>query len=198
MDSRIESGSFPELQTERLSCRQIIDADAAILHEIWSDPEVTRYFSLEPFQSITETREMMELLNSLPRINQGIRWAVVRSTDGMLLGTCGFHNHKPEHCRAEMGYELGRPYWGKGFMSEAIRAILRYGFTTASFNRVEAFVNYGNENSTRLLGRAGFHLDGLLRQYELNRGKFVDQYCYSLLKADRKNNCGQWRPGERK
>ena len=72
-------------------------------------------------------------------------------------------------------------------MSEAIRAILRYGFTMAGFNRVEAFVNYGNENSTRLLERSGFHLDGLLRQYELNRGKFVDQYCYSLLKTDWKN-----------
>ena len=195
MDSRIETGTFPELQTERLICRQIVDADAAILHEIWSDPEVTRYFSLEPFQSLAETREMMELLNSLPRINQGIRWTVVRIADGIVLGTCGFHNYKPEHHRAEMGYELGRPHWGKGFMSEAVQAILRYGFTSAGFNRVEAFVNYGNQNSTRLLKRAGFHLDGLLRQYELNRGKFADQYCYSLLQADWKNDCGQKRPG---
>ena len=187
MDNRIEPGPFPELKTERLICRQITDDDAAVLHEIWSDPEVTRYFSLEPFQSLAETREMMELLNSLPRINQGVRWAVVRIADGTVLGTCGFHNYKPEHHRAEMGYELGRQHWGKGFMSEAIRAILQYGFTTAGFNRVEAFVNYGNEKSTRLLERSGFHLDGLLRQYELNRGKFVDQYCYSLLKTDWKN-----------
>ena len=196
MDNRIETGTFPELKTGRLICRQIIDADAVALHEIWSDPEVTRYFSLEPFQSLAETREMMELLNSLPRLNQGIRWAVVWIADNAVLGTCGFHNYKPAHHRAEMGYELGRQHWGKGFMSEAAQAILRYGFTSAGFNRVEAFVNYGNQNSTRLLKRAGFHLDGLLRQYELNRGKFADQYCYSLLKADWKKENGVQRKAE--
>ena len=180
----VATEDFPTLKTERLTCRRIKDDDAPALHAIWSDPEVTRYFSLEPFQSIAETRKMMELLNLLSAAGQGIRWAVVRNADGTILGTCGFHNYKPEHHRAEMGYELGHPYWGQGFMSEAVGAILRYGFMVAGYNRIEAFVNYGNQRSTRLLERNGFHMDGLLRQYELNRGKFVDQYCYSLLKSD--------------
>ena len=175
---------FPVLQTTRTICRQITTDDAPILHEYWSDPEVTRYFSLEPFQSIADTLEMIGLLNSMPECNQGFRWAITCSTSGQVLGTCGFHNHKPEHFRAEMGYELGRAHWGQGLMTEAIQAILAYGFKNLDYNRVEAFVNYGNDYSTRLLERNGFHLDGLLRQYEFNRRKFVDQYCYSLLKAD--------------
>ena len=179
---------FPVIRTERLICRQITTDDAPALHEYWSDEEVTRYFSLDPFATLTETLEMIALLNGMPEANQGIRWAVVRAADGIVLGTCGFHNHEPEHFRAEMGYDLGRPYWGKGIMGEAIRAILEYGFCTQNFNRIEAFVNFGNRNSTRLLERTGFHLDGLLRQYEFNRGRFVDQYCYSLLKSDWETN----------
>ena len=176
--------TFPVLRTERLICRQITTEDAKILHNYWSDPEVTRYFSMEPFHSLEETLEMIELLNGLPKSNQGIRWVVTRAGNGAVMGTCGFHNHKPEHFRAEMGYEIGKEHWGQGIMTEAIKAILQYGFHYMKFNRVEAFVNYGNDRSTRLLERTGFHLDGLLREYELNRGCFADQYCYSLLKRD--------------
>ena len=184
MNRQNEGGIFPVLKTERLVCRQITKDDAPILHEYWSDQDVTRYFSLEPFKTIEETMEMIALLNNMPGSDQGIRWAVTRAENSRVIGTCGFHNHKPEHFRAEMGYELGRPYWGQGLMTEAIGAILAYGFSTSGFNRVEAFVNNGNKRSTRLLEKNGFHLDGLLRQYEFNRGQFVDQYCYSLLKKD--------------
>ena len=69
----VATEDFPTLKTERLTCRRIKDDDAPALHAIWSDPEVTRYFSLEPFQSIAETREMMELLNLLSAAGLGRR-----------------------------------------------------------------------------------------------------------------------------
>ncbi len=181
---------FPIIKTNRLVCRQITNEDAQILHQYWSDPDVTKYFSLEPFKTMKETLGMIELLNSMPENNQGVRWAITRASDGKVLGTCGFHNHKPEHFRAEMGYELGKEHWGQGIIDEAITAILGYGFNQMNYNRIEAFVNYGNARSTRFLERMGFKLDGMLREYEFNRGKFDDQYCYSLLKTDwRKNYC---------
>ena len=175
---------FPIIKTNRLVCREITNEDAQILHQYWSDIDVTKYFSLDPFKTVEETLEMIALLNSMPENNQGIRWAITKATDGKVLGTCGFHNHSPEHFRAEMGYELGKEYWGQGIIDEAITAILDYGFSHMKYNRIEAFVNYGNFRSTRFLERMGFKLDGLLREYEFNRGKFDDQYCYSLLKTD--------------
>ena len=69
-------------------------------------------------------------------------------------------------------------------MTEALQAIIRYGFATMKYNRIEAFVNFGNIKSQKILEKNGFKLDGLLREYEFNRGKFVDQYCYSLLKSE--------------
>ncbi|CQR70833.1 Putative ribosomal N-acetyltransferase YdaF [Sporomusa ovata DSM 2662] len=179
-----QQNPFPAIETDRLILRQLLTDDATILLQYWSAPEVTEYLTLEPFKKLEEAVAMIELLNSLPESNQGIRWAITSRQEGKVLGTCGFHNYNPEHCRAEMGYELGQAYWRQGFMTEALTAILHYGFEKMAVNRIEAFVNVGNIKSTGTLEKMGFKLDGLLREYEFARGKFVDQYCYSLLKSD--------------
>ncbi|QJW45111.1 GNAT family N-acetyltransferase [bacterium BFN5] len=179
----LQSG-FPELVTKRLLLRQIKEDDALLLHQYWTDPAVIEYLTLEPFKDIQETFNMIALLNSLLEFNQGIRWAITRQADHVVIGTCGFHNLKAEHKRAELGYELGKPFWKQGFMAEALAAIIPYGFEILNLNRIEAFVNFGNSNSTSILQRMGFSLDGLLREYEFAREQFVDQYCYSLLKQE--------------
>lgn len=175
---------FPNIETDRLILREISLADADTLHQYWSHRDVTEYLTMEPFREIGETRQMIMLLRSLFEQEQGIRWAITNKKDSMVLGTCGFHNLKPEHSRAEIGYELGRDYWGKKIMTEALTAIINYGFKCFNYNRIEAFVNFGNIKSTGILEKIGFHCDGLLREYEFARGKFVDQYCYSLLKTE--------------
>lgn len=181
-----EQNPFPTIETDRLILRQLLTTDAIILQQYWSDPEVTEYLTLEPFKDLTEALAMIELLNSLPENKQGIRWTITSKPAGKILGTCGFHNYNAEHRRVEMGYELGRAYWRQGFMTEALVAILHYGFNKMAYNRIEAFVNVGNIKSTGTLEKMGFTLDGLLREYEFARGKFVDQYCYSLLKSEYK------------
>ena len=175
---------FPILETERLRLRELDMTDVAVLYPYWTDPAVTEYFTLEPFKSIEEGAGMVALLAGLHAANQGIRWAITRKTDQTVLGTCGFHNVKPEHHRAEMGYELGKAYWRQGYMTEALTAIMDYGFKMLDYNRIEAFVNLGNIRSTGCLEKVGFKLDGLLRQYEYARGQFVDQYCYSALRSE--------------
>lgn len=179
-----EQNAFPIIETERLVLRQLLEEDATVLQQYWSDPEVTEYLTLEPFKDLTEALEMIKLLRDLPEKSQGIRWGITEKHTGKVLGTCGFHNYKQEHARVEMGYELGSKYWRQGFMTEALTAILYYGFKKMEYNRIEAFVNVGNNKSTGTLEKMGFKLDGLLRQYEFARGKFVDQYCYSLLQSE--------------
>jgi ribosomal-protein-alanine N-acetyltransferase len=185
MDKTIHS-DFPILETDRLLLRQLVEEDAQMLHQYWSDQEVTEFFTEDPFATVEESLKMVVLLKSLLDVTQGIRWAIARKKDDRVLGTCGFHNVKPEHSRAEMGYELGKEYWRQGIMSEALTAIIAYGFDVLKLNRIEAFVNFGNKRSTGILEKIGFTQDGLLRNYEFARGKFVDQYCYSLLKSDKR------------
>ncbi len=174
---------FPTIETARLLLREIAVEDAAALHRYWSDDNVTEFMVLDKFENIATSRQMIVLLAGLFADGKGVRWAVVRQEDGTVIGTCGFHNLRPEHFRAEMGYELGQEYWGQGLMGEALAAILRYGWESMGLNRVEAFVNAGNLRSVRILERLGFQLDGTLREYEYARGRFVDQHCYSLLRG---------------
>ncbi len=69
-------------------------------------------------------------------------------------------------------------------MSEALTAIIDFGFETMELNRIEALVFPGNENSSKLLKKLGFHLDGLLRQNYFCKGKYWDELCFSLLRDD--------------
>ncbi|MDT8903723.1 GNAT family N-acetyltransferase [Anaeroselena agilis] len=177
-------GAFPTIETARLTLREIVSGDAALLHRYWSDEDVTEFMVLDRFTKIEDTVQMIVLLAGLFADGSGVRWAVVRKEDGAVLGTCGFHNLKPEHFRAEVGYEMGKEYWGRGLMTEALTAILGYGIEAMDFNRVEAFVNAGNIRSLRILEKLGFRLDGTLREYERARGVFVDQHCLSLLRKE--------------
>lgn len=187
----LEKSTFPVIVTARLSLRELSPDDAAVLHKYWSDKAVTEYMVLDAFENIGTTERMIDLLAKLAHDGAGIRWAISLKAGGRVIGTCGFHNIKAEHSRAEMGYEMGKEYWGRGLMSEALQAILRHGYEVMDFNRVEAFVNVGNARSVQILRRLGFTLDGTLREYEYARGRFVDQHCFSLLKRDFAGHAGR-------
>jgi len=175
---------FPVIMTPRLILRNLSRDDGPYLHEIWTDPAVLEFMVLDPFETYEETHAMIDLLEGLYEKGEGIRWAITSASDGAVMGTCGFHNWKREHSRAEAGYELGKDFWGKGYMKEALSAVLEYGFVNMDLNRIEAFVNDGNEKSLGLLQSLEFKTEGLLRHYEWARGKFQDQWVCSLLRSE--------------
>lgn len=176
---------FPALRTSRLMLREIEPSDAERLHAVWTDPLVVEHLVLDPFTEIRQTEAMISLLQELHTSGEGIRWAITLLTDGTPVGTCGFHNWKKEHGRAELGYELDSRMWRQGYMSEAVSAALEYAFDTMALNRIEALVTAGNERSRRFLEKTGFTLEGTLRQYELARGSHQDQWIFSLLREER-------------
>ncbi|HPJ26821.1 MAG TPA: GNAT family protein [Synergistaceae bacterium] len=176
--------SFPVLQTPRLVLSELDESHAETLHKIWTDPRVLEYLVLDPFTELEQTREMISLLQGLHASGEGIRWGLIRESDGNILGTCGFHKWDREHHRVEIGYELTSDAWRHGFMSEAVRGALQYGFTEMDCNRVEALVTVGNKASSGFLKKNGFTLEGTLRQYEWARGKFQDQWMFSLLREE--------------
>lgn len=181
---KTENQPFPEITTPRLNLAAIIPDHAARLHEIWTDPQVLEYLVLEPFTKLAQTREMMCILQELFPSGEGIRWAIALHQEEKILGTCGFHNWKKEHARAELGYELDSRHWRKGLMTEALSPVLDYGYREMGLNRVEAFVTVGNQRSLGFLQKAGFTLEGTLRHYEWARGQFQDQWVFSLLKDE--------------
>lgn len=178
----------PLTNTPRVTFRPISVTDADALFPIWSDPRVTEFLVLEPFVSVEEAAAMAELLANLPERGEGARWVMTEAATGRIMGTLGFHNVKREHRRAEIGYEIAPQFWGAGLMSEALQSLLQHCFHNENTNRLEAFVNLGNERSYRVLERAGFLREGTLRNYEFARGRFIDQIVFSLLEGDWRAN----------
>lgn len=85
---------------------------------------------------------------------------------------------------AEIGYWLGQPYWGRGIMPVAVKALVRYGFETLGLIRLEAHIFARNQQSARVLEKVGFKREGLLRQASMKEGEALDNVLYALLKDE--------------
>lgn len=101
------------------------------------------------------------------------------------IGRCGYHNWYAQHHRAEIGYALTKAeFKRKGYMREAVQAILQYGFEVMGLNRIEAFIGPENVASISIVTKYGFTQEGRLRQHHAVDGAFEDSLVYSLLKQE--------------
>ncbi|WP_193769083.1 GNAT family N-acetyltransferase [Metasolibacillus meyeri] len=176
--------SFPVLETERLVLREIKKEDASSILNYLSDAEVMKYYGLEPFNSLNDALDEISWYQSIYNNKTGIRWGITLKEQGIVIGSCGFHNMVSQHFRTEIGFELSKEQWGKGIAAEAVGAIINYGFEHLHFQRIEALIEPPNRSSQKLVEKIGFVREGLLRNYEFTGGKFDDLYMYSLLKQD--------------
>ena len=100
------------------------------------------------------------------------------------IGGIGLHPFDDVHRRtAELGYWVGAAYWGRGFATEAVQAIVEYGFSEANLERIQASVYAWNEASSRVLVKAHFVYEGCMRRHAFKDGQFVDMLLYARLRA---------------
>ncbi|MBU5483580.1 GNAT family N-acetyltransferase [Clostridium sp. MSJ-11] len=176
---------FPKLETERLTLESIDDSHVEDLHKYWSDEKVTEFMDIDNFTDIDETKKMINLLNHLYSQGKAIRWGIYRKEDNAIIGSCGYNSGLEEGMTTgEIGYEIGREYWGKGYMEEALRAIIDYGFEKLNLNRIEAYVAKDNEKSLKLIYKLGFKKEGLLRGKGFYKGRFWDEFIFALIKDE--------------
>jgi [ribosomal protein S5]-alanine N-acetyltransferase len=178
------AAEFPAIETERLLLRKPEADDIPQLYSIFSNPEATRFYDVETFSSLIEAEDLLESLSWRYSMKQQIRWAICWKGDKTLLGTCGFHSIETHHNKSEIGYELHPEAWGKGIMSEALDAIIRFGFISLDLNRIEAVYFPENTASKKLLEKKGFKVEGLLRKRFVHRGVFRDAAISALLREE--------------
>lgn len=175
---------FPILETDRLRLREPRRADAARLLDAWQDEETMLYFGSEPLRTRREALDEIRAFRDDAVSGDGIRWILTEKGRDEYIGDIGFSDFALEHARAEIGFLLARTYWGHGFMSEALSAALRHGFLATNLHRVEALVDPRNAACLKTLNRCGFKQEGILRQYEFERGAFIDLALLSLLRSE--------------
>ena len=175
---------FPPLETERLDLRQLTPEDTDFIFRHFSNPLVFQYLLDEP--PVTEFAQAEEIVQFYlgKDGNSYNRWLMVRKTDQQPIGTCGFHKWNKRFYRAEIGYDLSPDFWGQGYMTEALKAVISHGFAHMKLNRIEALVAIENDRSTSLLKKLSFQQEGLLRDYFYLDGKFYDHSLFALLKSD--------------
>ena len=175
---------FPILETERLILRDFSYCDTRDLFIIRSDQRVMEFMDSPVHQSLSDSEEMIDLMFESFQNKTGINWAIENKFNGRMIGYVGFWRIITEHVRAEIGYALKPPVWGKGYMKEAIMAALYFGFEQLGLHSVEANVNPKNLASVRLLKSLGFKKEGHFRENYYFDGQFFDSEIYSLLESD--------------
>lgn len=177
------------LSTVRLELRPLRIEDQQALFAIYSDPDFMRYWSSQPWTNLEQAVQL--IASDLRDLAEGrhIRLAIVTRADDRLIGTCSLFNINTQCRRAEIGYGIARGCWRKGFMKEAVTALIDHAFQAMSLHRIEADIDPLNKASAASLERLGFVREGLLRERWIVDGKVSDSALYGLLENDwRRNN----------
>jgi len=173
--------TFPVLTTPRLRLRGVELRDLPDLFAIFSHEEAMRHYGFLPHRSIEETQAWYERKIQQYASHEALRWGVTFPDADRVIGSVSFHRFGADFHHVEVGYDLHPDYWRQGIMSEAVSAVIDYGFSEMGLHRIEAMIDDANTASKRLLLSLGFQYEGRLRERFTGRGGFEDEDFYGLL-----------------
>jgi len=176
--------SLPTLQTDRLILRKMTLADAKDLFEYAANPEVSKHTNWNTHKSIKDSRYFLNTVAERYKTSQITEWGIVHKIDKKLIGTCGFVEWNISHDRGEIGYALSQKYWRQGYMTEAVMAVINFGFRKMNLNRIEARCQVQNVASSGVMEKVGMTFEGILRQQMLIKGEYWDLKIYSILREE--------------
>ena len=171
------------LKTERLRLRKAKLADAeAIFRQYAQDPEVTRYVSWRAHADLEETREYVRMCLLAWDVGKAFHWVIERNEDRQVLGMM---IARAAEEKWELGYVLARVYWGQGYMTEALKALIAWGLKQKEIYRIWAVCDVDNLASARVMEKVGMAREGVLHRWSVHPNLSPeprDSYCYAIVK----------------
>jgi aminoglycoside 6'-N-acetyltransferase len=172
------------LSTERLVLRRFRPDDAPVFASYRSDPEVARYQSWDAPVSVVDAAALVdEFARGDPESPGWFQYAVQTRSPPVLIGDIGVHLHE-NRMQAEIGFTFATAHQGRGYATEAVRAVLEHLFTHRGVRRVSAECDPRNVRSARLLERIGFRREGHRRANTWIKGEWTDDLLFGLLAED--------------
>ncbi|HVP44352.1 MAG TPA: GNAT family N-acetyltransferase [Terriglobales bacterium] len=171
----------PELRTERLLLRDFRRADIPDIVRLAGAREVAANTLRIPHPYTAADAETFLRLRAEKSF--GYSFAITLFASGELCGAVGLHPDAV-HPRAELGYWIGVPYWGRGYATEAARAVLDFGFRELKLQRIFAHHFEGNPASARVLQKLGMKHEGCSRQHIKKWGELLDLENYGILRSE--------------
>ena len=177
--SPVES-ELPVLTTARLILRPARLSDAEALFPLFVDSETMQFWAHGPVTSVADVRQIIAR-NLVPRNKPESSFAITE--DGNLaIGCVNFYEESD--AMAGLGYIIGKSFWGRGLVSEAVNAALLHGFVTLKLHRIWLDIDPQNHASVRVAGKCGFSAEGVQRQAFFMDGAYLDSAIFGLLRED--------------
>lgn len=174
--------TLPRVENSQVRLRQIHLSDIDSWYAYLSKPHVVEHTSWA-LQSSNDLRSLIEAYNSIEETTT-IRFAIVRSSDNLFVGTIGFHTISPINRTAEIAFDLAPEHWCKNIATECCRIVVEWGFRHQRYVRVQATALTSNAPSMRVLQKCGFLLEGKLRNFRMVRGEPRDFWLYARTPDD--------------
>lgn len=170
-------------ETDRLRLRRAsLDDGQAIFAGYARDPEVTKYLVFRPHRSIEETRTFLRRCEQVWETGHAFPYAITLRSTGDVAGM--IEMRLADHM-ADLGYALARPYWGQGFATEAVVALVDWALSQPAIYRVWAVCDLDNPASARVMEKAGMSFEGILRRFVVHPNASEaprDVRCYAIVK----------------
>jgi [ribosomal protein S5]-alanine N-acetyltransferase len=164
----------PKLETARLVLRPFETRDVEDVFAYASDAEVSRYVLWDRHTTRADSQRFLEWVLGQYARGELPSWGIMDKTSGRVVGSIGYGWPEPAHARAEVGYVLARSHWGRGLMSEAVRAVLGHAFGTLHLHKVVAHCHVLNVGSRRVLEKVGLRHEGRLYEHLFVKGSYWD------------------------
>lgn len=173
---------FPIIQTERLILSELEEKDIPFIveylqHRIFSDLTSNIPY---PYAE-NDARSWLKMSKEAFDHQTGYTFAI-RNKEGLLLGAIGLHDRDDD--KAELGYWIGIPYWNKGYVTEAAKAVVDFGFKKLEFNKIFATHFLHNPASGRIMEKVGMQQEAILKQEMKKDGEYFDIVRFCILKTD--------------
>ena len=170
------------LETPRLLLRDFTADDWPAVFAYQRDPRYLRLYEWsDRTPEAVQAFVQMFIDQQYARPRTRFQLAVTLRQTGEAIGNCGIRRESPTSHEAEIGYEIAPDQWGRGYASEAVAAIVRFGIETLRVHRISAWLVADNVASARVLEKNGFQLEGRLRDKEMYKGRYWDVLMYAHL-----------------
>jgi len=177
--------------TDRLILREFVESDWPVILAYQSDARYLRYYHWTG-RTEAEVRAFVQMFLAQQQAQPRTKFqlAATLRAGGQLIGNCGIRKKSPEAWEGDIGYEFAPEYWGRGYATEAARAMVAFGFETLKIHRVWSWCIADNVGSARVLEKVGMRLEGRLRENEWFKGRWWDTLMYGMLEEEWRTNHG--------
>ena len=171
------------IKTKRLMLRQFSETDCKDMFKWAANPDVVKYLSYYPHKNIDETKKILSSWVHIYHKSDTYNWAI--EYDGTVIGNIAVVEQDDECFSCHLGWQIDKPYWNKGIMTEAASAVIEFLFDSVGYDRITTGCDSRNIGSAKVMQKVGMTLEGVFRRYCYQKdGSIGDKYYYAVLKSD--------------